>query len=247
MSDFKCEEVMPFESSASGKTQQIEQMFDDIAPHYDTMNRLMSLGQDKSWRQKAIKRLKQTNPNTILDVATGTADFALSAYDAIQPARIVGVDISEDMIRVGEEKVKAAKKSDFIDLMRADSMNLPFDSQSFDAATIAFGVRNFESLEKGLTEICRVIRDGGSLAILELSVPTNPFYRFGYRIFTKIFIPIMAKILKTNSTAYSYLPESIDAFPQGEVMKALLLKVGFKEVEIKKYTMQTCTFYFATK
>lgn len=247
MSDFKCEKVMPFESSASGKTQQIEQMFDDIAPHYDTMNRLMSLGQDKSWRQKAIKRLKQTNPNTILDVATGTADFALSAYDAIQPTRIVGVDISEEMIRVGEEKVKAAQKSDFIDLMRADSMNLPFDNQSFDAATIAFGVRNFESLEKGLTEICRVVRDGGSLAILELSVPTNPLYRFGYRIFTKVFIPLMAKILKTNSTAYSYLPESIDAFPQGEVMKELLLKVGFKTVEIKKYTMQTCTFYFATK
>ena len=245
MSDFKCEEVMPFESSASGKTQQIEQMFDDIAPHYDTMNRLMSLGQDKSWRQKAIKRLKQTNPNTILDVATGTADFALSAYDAIQPARIVGVDISEEMIRVGEEKVKAAKKSDFIDLMRADSMNLPFDSQSFGAATIAFGVRNFESLEKGLTEICRVIRDGGSLAILELSVPTNPFYRFGYRIFTKIFKRSQRPLAKLY--LIKYLPESLDAFPQGEVMKALLLKVGFKEVEIKKYTMQTCTFYFATK
>lgn len=247
MSDFKCEEVMPFDSSDNGKTQQVAQMFDDIAPHYDTMNRLMSLGQDRSWREKAIKRLKQTNPNTILDVATGTADFALSAYDAIQPARIVGVDISEEMIRVGEKKVKEAKKSDFIDLMRADSMNLPFDSQSFDAATVAFGVRNFESLEKGLTEICRVIRDGGSLAILELSVPTNPLYRLGYRIFTKIFIPIMAKILKTSSTAYAYLPESIDAFPQGEVMKSLLLKVGFKEVEIKKFTMQTCTFYFATK
>lgn len=247
MSDFKCEEVMPFESSASGKTQQVEQMFDDIAPHYDIMNRLMSLGQDKSWRQKAIKRLKQTNPNTILDVATGTADFALSAYDAIQPARVVGIDISEEMIRVGEKKVKAAKKSDFIDLMRADSMNLPFEDKSFDAVTVAFGVRNFESLEKGLSEICRVIRDGGSLAILELSVPTNPIYKLGYRIFTKVFIPIMAKIFRTSSTAYAYLPESIDAFPQGEVMKKLLLEVGFKEVEIRKFTMQTCTFYFATK
>ena len=211
------------------------------------MNRLMSLGQDKRWRKKAIQRLGDFSPKRILDVATGTGDFAIQAAQSLNPDYVLGIDISEGMMEVGKQKVQQLGLSDKIFFEYGDSTALSLPSDSFDAVTVAFGVRNFESLEKGLTEICRVIRDGGSLAILELSVPTNPFYRFGYRIFTKIFIPIMAKILKTNSTAYSYLPESIDAFPQGEVMKALLLKVGFKEVEIKKYTMQTCTFYFATK
>lgn len=247
MTEYRCEKVLPYQNQNETKTQQVEQMFDSIASHYDTMNRLMSLYQDKNWRKYAIKRLSKENPKTILDVATGTGDFAIQAYDVIKPEKITGIDLSEKMLEVGKVKVANLNLSDRITLEKADSMSLPFADATFDSATVAFGVRNFESLEKGLSEICRVIKPGGSLAILELSEPTNKLYWLGYKVYTKLFIPIMAKLLKTSKDAYDYLPSSIEAFPQGKVMAELLKKSGFSKVEIDTYTMQTCTFYFATK
>ncbi len=246
MSEFKCEEVLPYDSKES-KKEQISKMFDRIAGAYDPMNHLMSLGQDRRWRRKAIERLASFSPKRILDVATGTGDFAIVAGLSLNPDYLLGVDISEGMMNVGREKVQRLGLSDKISFQYEDATELSLPSDSFDAVTVAFGVRNFSSLSKGLSEICRVLRKEGVVAILEMTEPENWFFKVGYKLYTKLCIPILAKIKSKDQLAYDYLPNSIAAFPQGERMRQLLLSCGFSSVEIKKFTMQTCTFYLAVK
>lgn len=246
MPEFKCEKVLPYDSEEEKKVQ-ISKMFDHIAEKYDPMNRLMSLGQDRVWRKKAISRLADFKPVRILDVATGTGDFAIAACLKLSPKNVLGIDISEGMMEVGRSKVKTLGLADKISFDYGDSTNLKLESGSFDAVTVAFGVRNFSSLEKGLSEMCRVLRSGGVAVILEMTEPENWLFRMGYKIYTKVCIPVFAKILSKDLLAYNYLPASIHAFPQGKEMKSLLMKCGFSQVQIKKFTFQTCTFYLAVK
>ena len=246
MSDYKCEKILPYDSP-KGKKEQVEQMFDAIAEKYDPMNRLMSLGNDRSWRKKAILSLKESKPKKILDVATGTGDFAIAAYNLLSPEKITGIDISEGMLRIGRQKIEKLRLADHITFQAGDSTGLDFETQSFDAVTVAFGVRNFESLSKGLCEICRVLKPGGVAVILELSQPENGFLKFGYRLYTKLVIPVLARFISKNVRAYNYLPQSIEAFPQGKKMKELLLGCGFSQVEVRTFTFGTCSFYRAVK
>lgn len=250
MTEFKCEEVTPYNSSES-KREQIAKMFDHIAGAYDPMNHLMSLGQDRRWRRKAIERLAEFTPKRILDVATGTGDFAIVAAATLHPDYLLGCDISEKMMDIGREKAQNLPpeilRQTKIEFQYEDATQLSLDSDSFDTVTVAFGVRNFSSLNNGLSEMCRVLQKGGVAAILEMTEPQNPIYKIGYKIYTKVCIPILAKLKRQESQAYDYLPNSIAAFPQGEEMKALLIRCGFSKVEIRKFTMQTCTFYLAIK
>jgi len=247
MTDYKCEKVLPYNSSPKGKREQVEQMFDTIAEKYDPMNRLMSLGNDRSWRKKAILSLKESNPKKILDIATGTGDFAITAYNLLSPEKITGIDISERMLKIGQQKIEKLKLTDRITLQAGDSTKLDFDTQTFDAVTVAFGVRNFESLSKGLCEICRVLKTGGVAVILELSEPQNVFFKLGYKLYTKLVIPVFARFISKDIRAYNYLPQSIEAFPQGKEMKALLHECGFSQVEVKTFTFGSCSFYRAIK
>lgn len=246
MADYKCENVKPYDES-KGKKEQVEQMFDAIADNYDPMNRLMSLGNDKAWRREAIDSLKGCAPKRILDVATGTGDLAIMANERLCPDSVVGIDISEGMLNVGRKKIADMGLDDVIELRVGDSTALEFADGSFDAVTVAFGVRNFENLAKGLSEMCRVLRPGGVAAILELSEPSNWFLKLGYKFYTKVVIPVFAKLLSKDTQAYVYLPQSIEAFPQGEEMKALLKNCGFSEVKVQTFTLGTCSFYYAKK
>jgi demethylmenaquinone methyltransferase/2-methoxy-6-polyprenyl-1,4-benzoquinol methylase len=243
---YDCEKVLPYEQDGS-KKDQIVQMFDAISGNYDPMNRFMTFGIDTVWRKNAILSLKKFSPDTILDVATGTGDFAISAFRLLHPKKIVGIDISEGMLKVGEVKVAAPEFKSSIELKVGDSMNLDFKNETFDAATVAFGVRNFENLEQGITEMCRVLKPGGHLVILEMSEPEYFPIRELYRIYSKTVIPTFARLFSKDRKAYSYLPKSIEAFPQGKVMTALLKQCGFSSVVYKKYTLGVCAFYLAEK
>ena len=247
MTDYQCEKILPYRSSSKGKKEQVEQMFDAIAEKYDPMNRLMSLGNDRLWRKKAILSLKELNPQKILDIATGTGDFAITAYHLLSPEKITGIDISEGMLKIGQQKIEKLNLTDRIVLQVGDSTELDFDSQTFDAVTVAFGVRNFESLSKGLCEMYRVLKVGGVAVILELSEPQNAFLKFGYKLYAKLVIPVFAWFISNDSCAYNYLPQSIEAFPQGKKMKVLLYKCGFSKVEVKTFTFGSCSFYRAVK
>ncbi len=246
MSDFKCEKVLPYADGGS-KTKQITEMFDHIAGQYDRMNRLMSLGQDRVWRRKAIDALEVCHPKRVLDVATGTGDFAIAVAERLKPERVLGVDLSREMMNVGKGKVAERGLSDVVDFTQGDSTDLRLEDGSFDAVTVAFGVRNFSSLEKGLKEINRVLVGGGMLAILEMTEPNNALLRLGYKVYTKLCLPVMAKLFAKDLKAYDYLPASIQAFPKDDEMRNLLKMCGFQSVEIRKFTMQTCSLYLACK
>ena len=246
MSDFKCEKVLPY-ADGGNKTKQITEMFDHIAGQYDRMNRLMSLGQDKVWRRKAIDALEACHPSRVLDVATGTGDFAIAVAERLKPERVLGVDLSQEMMNVGKGKVAERGLSDVVDFAQGDSTDLQLEDASFEAVTVAFGVRNFSSLEKGLKEINRVLVSGGMLAILEMTEPNNALLRLGYKVYTKLCLPVMAKLFAKDLKAYDYLPASIQAFPKDDEMRDLLKMCGFQSVEIRKFTMQTCSLYLARK
>lgn len=243
---FKVEKVLPYEQEG-GKKEQIVRMFDAISDNYDPMNRFMTFGIDTIWRKNAILSLKKFAPQTILDVATGTGDFAINAFRLLNPSKIVGIDISEGMLKVGETKVSMPEFQSKIELKVGDSTNLEFNDATFDAATVAFGVRNFENLEKGISEMCRVLKPGGHLVILEMSEPEHFPIRELYRIYSKTVIPAFAKLFSKDRKAYTYLPKSIEAFPQGKAMTELLKKCGFSSVIHKKYTLGVCAFYLAEK
>ena len=246
MSDFKCEKVLPYADGGS-KTKQITEMFDHIAGQYDRMNRLRSLGQDRVWRRKAIDALEVCHPKRVLDVATGTGDFAIAVAERLKPERVLGVDLSQEMMNVSKGKVAERGLSDVVDFTQGDSTDLRLENGSFEAVTVAFGVRNFSSLEKGLKEINRVLVGGGMLAILEMTEPNNALLRLGYKVYTKLCLPVMAKLFAKDLKAYDYLPASIQAFPKDDEMRNLLKRCGFQSVEISKFTMQTCSLYLACK
>ena len=240
------ENIKPYNADEK-KSVQVEKMFDNIAHAYDRLNHTLSLGIDKSWRRKAIAWLKPFHPQKIMDVATGTGDFALQAYKVIRPESLIGTDISEGMMNVGREKVKKAGLESYISFAKEDCTSLTFADNSFDAVTVAFGIRNFENLDKGLSEIHRVLTDNGKLVILELSTPEMFPMKQLYKIYSKVIIPVLGKLLSKDKSAYKYLPQSISAFPQGEVMKNIIKKAGFSEVDFKRLTLGICTFYMATK
>lgn len=243
---YKQEKIKPY-SEQGDKTEQVEKMFDQIAPSYDRLNHLMSLDIDKGWRRKAINTLRPFHPKDMLDVATGTGDFALLAAKELLPESLIGVDISEGMIKIGKEKVNAAKLNEVIHFACEDCTALSFSEDSFDAITVAFGVRNFSDLDKGLQEMNRVLRHGGKLVILELSAPEHFPMKQLFYLYSSIFIPTIGKLISKDNRAYHYLPQTIQAFPQGEVMKGILEKIGFKDVTFKRLTFGTCTLYTATK
>lgn len=246
MSRYPQETIKPYNESEN-KTKQVEEMFDNIAPTYDHLNHLLSFDIDKFWRRKAIRMLKPFQPQQIMDVATGTGDFAIQAYQILRPKRLLGIDISEGMMNVGREKVKQAHLSEYISFMKEDCMSLSFPDNQFDAITVAFGIRNFEDLDKGLREMYRVLVPEGHLVILELSYPEKFIIKQLYDIYAGLIIPTIGKMLSKDHMAYTYLPQTIKAFPQGEVMKNILHKAGFRKAIFKRLTFGACTLYFATK
>jgi demethylmenaquinone methyltransferase/2-methoxy-6-polyprenyl-1,4-benzoquinol methylase len=229
------------------KTEQIERMFDRIAPSYDSLNRRMSQGFDRRWRRQAIELLRDDHPHTILDVATGTGDFALTANAILPDAQITGIDLSEEMLRLAHDKIAAHGAEDRITLVREDCAALSFADDSFDAVTVAFGVRNFEDTDACLLEIRRVLRDGGRLVILELSVPQTTPMRQLFGIYSHTVIPLYAALSTRDAKAYRYLPKSMQAMPQREAMCQILGKVGFRTVTFQTLTFGVCTLYTAVK
>jgi demethylmenaquinone methyltransferase / 2-methoxy-6-polyprenyl-1,4-benzoquinol methylase len=238
--------VLPYKNSSQSKKNQVEEMFDNISPKYDLLNHLLSVNIDKIWRKNAIKKVKVFAPQNILDVATGTGDFAIAAT-RIKNVRVTGIDISEGMLEIGRKKVERKKLSGQIELIKADSENLPFDKDTFDAATVGFGVRNFENLEKGLSEIFRVLKPGGVFVVLEFSKPKKtPFKQLYYFYFTKI-LPALGRLISKDNSAYTYLPESVKTFPDGEDFIDILNNVGFVESSSHQQTFGIATIYFSRK
>lgn len=238
--------VTPYKDSSLNKKEQVEQMFDKISGNYDGLNRVISFGIDVKWRKKVIDLVSKTNPNSVLDIATGTGDLAISLAET-SAKKIIGLDISEGMLAVGRKKIAAKGLSEKIEMVQADSEALPFEDESFDAITVAFGVRNFEHLKKGLGEIFRVLKSGGLFVVLETSVPTKFPYKQGYKFHTNIILPIIGKIFSKDKVAYSYLSESAASFPFGEEFNNILRKIGFINVEDKPQTFGVATIYTASK
>ena len=246
MTKYPQDSIKPYNEEEK-KSVQVERMFDNIAPAYDQLNHTLSWGIDKSWRKKAIDWLKPFNPQRMMDVATGTGDFAIQACRVLNPKELIGTDISEGMMNVGRQKVKEAGLESRISFAKEDCTALSFPNNRFDAITVAFGVRNFEDLDKGLKEMHRVLNDNGKLVILELSEPEWFPMKQLYALYSKVVIPTLGKLLSKDRSAYTYLPQSIKAFPQGEVMREIILKAGFSEARFKRLTLGICTLYTATK
>lgn len=238
--------ITPYKGSELGKKKQVEQMFDTISEGYDNLNRVISLGSDMKWKKKIVRMVERSNPSSILDVATGTGDLAIMLSHT-KATEIIGVDISEGMLSVGRKKVAAKNLSERIQLIQADSEKLPFEDNHFDVITVAYGIRNFEVLEKGLSEMLRVLKPGGLFVILETSVPTKFPFNLGYKMYTKFILPLIGKIFSKDKIAYSYLSESASNFPFGEVLNNILRKIGFIEVENKPQMFGAATIYVASK
>ena len=238
--------VTPYKDSNLNKKKQVEQMFDTISTNYDGLNRVISFGIDVKWRKKVIEMVSATNPEAVLDIATGTGDLAISLAKT-GAKRIVGLDLSEGMLAVGREKIADEKLTGKIEMIQGDSEALPFEDNSFDAITVAFGVRNFENLEKGLSEIFRVLKKGGIFVILETSVPTKFPFKQGYNFYTKNLLPLIGKMFSKDKVAYSYLSESAAAFPYGDELNNILRETGFIDVRHHPQTMGVATIYSASK
>lgn len=238
--------VIPYKDSHLGKKEQVTQMFDTISNDYDGLNRVISFGIDVKWRKRVVSILKKEQPNTILDIATGTGDLAIAMVKT-GAKKITGLDISPGMLNVGKEKIQQKKLSETIEMIVGDSENLSFENNSFDAVTVSFGVRNFENLEKGLSEILRVLKPNGSLVILETSVPTKTPFKQGYYFYTKYILPTIGKIFSKDNSAYGYLSESAAAFPHGENFNNILRKIGFIDVTNKPQTFGVASIYVAKK
>ena len=238
------EEIRPYNSTETKKIQ-VENMFDSIAPKYDLLNSLLSLRIDVFWRKMLVKWLKKTKPELVLDVATGTGDLAITICKELG-IRVVGLDLSQRMLNVGIEKVKALNLQNQISMLKGDAENLPFEDNQFDAVSVAFGVRNFENLEKGLEELKRVVKEKSNVYILEFSQVEGFFAPF-YLFYFKYILPKIGQLISKDSQAYSYLPYSVHDFPYGEKMRNILLKIGFSKVEYKKLSLGIVTIYKATK
>lgn len=244
--NYQQEQIKPY-SPDGAKGRQVEQMFDSIAHSYDFLNHVLSLGIDRSWRRTAIDSLRPFAPKRLLDVATGTGDFALLAMRRLNLDSILGVDLSEGMLRVGREKVEQQGLSDRITLRKADCMQLDIPDNSFDAVTVAYGVRNFEDLDRGLQEMRRVLRPGGRLVIIELTTPVRFPMKQLFRFYSRILMPIVGKTVSHDARAYTYLPATMEAFPQGEVMQEILRKAGYADVRFRRFTFGLSTLYTAAK
>lgn len=238
--------VKPYSETGSKKTQ-VEEMFDNIARRYDFLNRVLSLGIDKIWRKKAIDQLRDLQPKYILDVATGTADVALETMRRLRPDKIIGLDISAEMLHFGREKVAKQGLSDVIELVQGDSENLPFADNTFDAITVAFGVRNFENLEQGLSEMNRVLKPGGKLVVLEFSKPRIFPFKQLFQFYFKNILPTIGRWTSQDPRAYRYLFESVQAFPEGEAFLHRLQKTGYKSSQCISLTLGVCSLYTAEK
>ena len=243
---YQQESIKPY-SNEGAKGEQVERMFDQIAHSYDFLNHTLSLGIDRSWRKAAIDSLKPYAPQRILDVATGTGDFALMAVDRLQPQSLIGADLSEGMLSVGREKVERAGKSDIITLQKEDCMALSFEDNTFDAVTVAYGVSNFEDLDRGLREMLRVLKPGGRLVIIELTSPVRFPMKQLFWLYAHVWMPMVGKLVSRDSRAYSYLPATMEAFPQGEVMQGIIEKAGFQSVKFRRFTFGLSTLYTAEK
>ena len=240
------EKIIPY-GKKEEKVKVVEEMFNNIAPNYDKLNHLMSFDIDKGWRRKAISRLMPYPHDQILDIATGTGDFAILAAKMLRPEKITAVDISEGMMNVGRLKAKEEGVSDTIDFKKEDCTNMTFADNTFDAVISAFGIRNFQDLDKGLAEMCRVLKKGGHLSIVELATPVKFPMRQLFKIYSHIVLPAYGKIVSHDKSAYEYLPTTIEAFPQGEQMTDILLKAGFAKAGFKRLTCGICTMFFAEK
>lgn len=238
--------VKPYKDSDLGKKEQVTKMFDTISGEYDGLNRVISFGIDVKWRKKVVNIVKESSPNTILDIATGTGDLAI-ALASTNASKIIGLDISSGMLEVGKQKVTKKGLENRIEMVWGDSENMPFEDNAFDAITVAFGIRNFETLENGLKEILRVLKPGGRFVILETSVPTKTPYRQGYGFYTKYILPIIGRVFSKDKSAYRYLSESASVFPHGEALNNILRKIGFINVEDFPQTFGVATIYVSSK
>lgn len=238
--------VNPYKDSKQSKREQVEQMFDNISNEYDGLNRVISFGIDIKWRKKVVKLVSEKNPQTVLDIATGTGDLAIALANT-GAKKIIGVDISNGMLSVGRKKITAANLDTVIEMQQADSEALPYEDNYFDAITVGFGIRNFENLEKGLSEILRVLKPDGIFVILETSVPTKTPFKQGYNIYSKFILPGIGKIFSKDKNAYAYLSESASIFPYGEELNNILKKIGFTSVQDLPQTMGVATIYTASK
>lgn len=238
--------ITPYKNSELGKKEQVAQMFNAIAGNYDGLNRVISFGIDVSWRKKVLQLVADKNPNTILDIATGTGDLAILMTNT-SSEEIIGLDISAGMLEIGKQKIKEKKLDTKIQMVLGDSENIPYPDDYFDAITVAFGVRNFENLEKGLTEILRVLKPNGIFVILETSVPTKFPYKQGYAFHTRFILPIIGKLFSKDKVAYKYLSDSANIFPFGEALNNILRKIGFIDVKHLPQTFGVATIYHASK
>lgn len=238
--------VTPYKNSDLGKKEQVTKMFDAISKEYDGLNRVISFGIDIKWRKKVVEIVANTNPKFILDIATGTGDMAINLAET-NAEKIVGLDISEGMLDVGKQKILKKGLQDKIEMVVGDSENLPFENDTFDAITVGFGVRNFETLEKGLSEIYRVLKPNGIFVILETSVPTKTPFKQGYNMYSKHILPVIGKLFSKDRSAYRYLSDSASVFPYGEALNNILRKIGFINVINKPQTFGVATIYTSSK
>lgn len=240
------EKIKPY-NSTDEKGKVVEEMFDNIASTYDTLNHRLSWNIDKSWRKKAIRRLTPFSPKTILDIATGTGDFAIMSAKMLLPKTLIGADISDKMMEIGRQKVKEEGLEGIISFQKEDCLNLTFPSNTFDAVTAAFGIRNFQDLEKGLGEMYRVLKKGGHLCIIELTTPISFPMKQLFKIYSKVVLPFYGRLISKDSSAYDYLNKTIAAFPQGETMMNILQSAGFTKTSFTRLTFGICTMYIAEK
>jgi demethylmenaquinone methyltransferase / 2-methoxy-6-polyprenyl-1,4-benzoquinol methylase len=242
----KHDNITPYEASDLTKKKQVEQMFDNISPKYDLLNRILSGGIDIQWRKDVIKMVKAAKPETILDIATGTGDLAIMMAKNTS-AQITGLDLSAGMLEVGRKKVEAEGLNNRVTMIQGDSENLPFEDNTFDCVTVSFGVRNFENLEKGLSEIRRILKPGGTFVILEFSYPTSFPMKQLYTFYSKNILPAIGRLISQDQSAYTYLPDSVAAFPHGEEMKNILKNVKFTQPIDKKLTFGIASIYKSIK
>jgi demethylmenaquinone methyltransferase/2-methoxy-6-polyprenyl-1,4-benzoquinol methylase len=242
---YEQEKITPYHDGE--KASQVEQMFDNIASTYDKLNHRLSWDIDKGWRRKAIRQLAPFHPKSLLDIATGTGDFAILSAQMLKPERLVGADISEGMMQIGRQKVAALGLQDVVTFEKEDCLHLSYNSDTFDAVTAAFGIRNFADLDAGLREMYRVLKPGGHLSIVELTSPVSFPMKQLFRIYSHTVLPVYGRLISRDTSAYSYLTKTIEAFPQGERMVDILMKAGFAEASFRRLTFGICTMYFATK
>ena len=247
MTQFEHDKVVPLKDSELSKKEQVADMFDNIAYRYDFLNRFLSVGIDVLWRKKAIRQLKDINPKIILDVATGTADVAIMTAQILEPEKIIGIDISDGMLNFGRKKINKLGLATLIELLNGDSETIKFDDNSFDAVTVAFGVRNFQNLEKGLSEIKRVLKPGGRLVVLEFSKPKALLVKQLYNVYMNVVAPGMGRLFSKNRNAYKYLDESIKKFPEGKNFTTILDNLGYTNTYCKPLSFGICSIYCGEK